>query len=125
MGMCSLQCSAIDFVQMTDTYTILSWNFLCSTSPYGKSRFTVGILSIGTYRSKQTVQTQIRLLQKEQSDLGLHCLPFHQLPLDALLHCKTKMFKLYNNYGNIFHCPNFYNFYGSYLQNASYRCNNE
>ena len=25
----------------------------------------------------QTVQTQIRLLLKEQSDQGLHCLPFH------------------------------------------------
>ena len=28
-------------------------------------------------RSMQPVQTQIRLLLKEQSDLGLHCLPFH------------------------------------------------
>ena len=26
---------------------------------------------------RQTVQTQIRLLLKEQSDLGLHCLPFY------------------------------------------------
>ena len=25
----------------------------------------------------QTVQTQIRLLLEEQSDQGLHCLPFH------------------------------------------------
>ena len=28
-------------------------------------------------RSEQTVQTLIRLLQKEQSDQGLHCLPFN------------------------------------------------
>ena len=27
----------------------------------------------------QTVQTQIKLLLKEQSDQGLHCLPFHQV----------------------------------------------
>ena len=27
--------------------------------------------------SRQTVQTQIRLLQEEQSDQGLHCLPLH------------------------------------------------
>ena len=27
--------------------------------------------------SRQTVQTQIRLLLKEQSDQGLHCLPMH------------------------------------------------
>ena len=26
---------------------------------------------------ERTVQTQIRLLLEEQSDLGLHCLPFH------------------------------------------------
>ena len=38
---------------------------------------TVKILSTRTDRSEQTVQTQIRLLQKEQSDQGLHCLPFH------------------------------------------------
>ena len=29
----------------------------------------------GTERSEQTVQTQIRLLLKEQSDQGLHSLP--------------------------------------------------
>ena len=40
----------------------------------------------------QTVQTKIRLLQKEQSDLGLHCLPFHMYLLDVLTHCKNKMF---------------------------------
>ena len=33
------------------------------------------ILSL--YMSGQTVQTQIRLLLEEQSDQGLHCLPFH------------------------------------------------
>ena len=27
----------------------------------------------------QTVQAQIRLLLKEQSDQGLHCLPFHRV----------------------------------------------
>ena len=34
---------------------------------------TVMIISFWTYRSGQTVQTQIRLLLKEQSDQGLHC----------------------------------------------------
>ena len=34
------------------------------------------ILSIGTAGDEQTVQTQIRLLLREQSDQGLHCLPF-------------------------------------------------
>ena len=38
---------------------------------------TVKVLSIGTDRAKQTVQNQIRLLLMEQSDQGLHCLPFH------------------------------------------------
>ena len=34
---------------------------------------TVIILNIGTDRSEQTVQTQIRLLLMEQSDQGLLC----------------------------------------------------
>ena len=34
----------------------------------------------GTFRSEQTVQTQIRLLQKEQSDQDLHCFAFDLLP---------------------------------------------
>ena len=41
---------------------------------------TVQILCIGTDRSQQTV------LLKKQSDQGLHCLPFHQHLLDAMLH---------------------------------------
>ena len=39
--------------------------------------YTVMILSFQTYRSGQTVQTQIRLLIEEQSHQGLHCLLFH------------------------------------------------
>ena len=35
------------------------------------------ILSFGTDRSGQTVLTKIRLLLEEQSDQGLHCLPFN------------------------------------------------
>ena len=38
---------------------------------------TVKVLSIGTDRCEQTVQTQIRLLFMEQSDQGLHYLLFH------------------------------------------------
>ena len=38
---------------------------------------TVMILSFRTDRSRQTVQTQIRLLLEDQSDQGLHCLQFH------------------------------------------------
>ena len=34
----------------------------------------------------QIVQTQIRLLLKEQSDQGLHCLPFRPHRLDSLLY---------------------------------------
>ena len=53
---------------------------------------TVHILYIGTDRSQQTVQTKIRLLLKKQSDQGLHCLPFHQHLLDALMQCYIKLF---------------------------------
>ena len=38
--------------------------------------YTVITLSSQTYRSGQTVQTQIRLLLEEQSDQGLHYLLF-------------------------------------------------
>ena len=56
------------------------------------NRYTVQILCIGTDRSQQTVQTKIRLLLKKQSDQGLHCLPFHQHLLDALMQCYIKLF---------------------------------
>ena len=49
---------------------------------------TVMILSFWTDRSGQTVQTQIRLLLEEQSDQGLHCLPFCLHLLDILLYGK-------------------------------------
>ena len=45
---------------------------------------TVIFLSFRTDRSEQTVQTQIRLLLEEQSDQGLHCLPFRLHRLDSL-----------------------------------------
>ena len=47
---------------------------------------TVMILRFRTDMPGQTVQTQIRLLLKEQSDQGLHCLPFRQHRLDSLLY---------------------------------------
>ena len=46
---------------------------------------TVMILSFRTDMPGQTVQTKIRLLQ-EQSDQGLHCLPFRLHYLDSLLY---------------------------------------
>ena len=51
---------------------------------------TIKVLNIGTDRSEQTVQTQIRLLLKEQSDQGIHCLPFHLHVFDILLHSISK-----------------------------------
>ena len=56
--------------------------------------YTVIILNIGTDRSEQTVQTQIRLLLMEQSDLGLPCLLFCLHLLDTILHCKIQLFQL-------------------------------
>ena len=53
-----------------------------------KSWNTVIILNIGTDRSEQTVQTQIRLLLMEQSDQGLLCLLFCMHLLNTILHCK-------------------------------------
>ena len=47
---------------------------------------TVMSLSFRTDRPGQTVQTQIRLLLEEQSDQGLHCLPFRLHRLDLVLY---------------------------------------
>ena len=55
---------------------------------------TVIILNIGTDRSEQTVQTQIRLLLMEQSDQGLLCLLFCLQFLNTILHCKIQLFQL-------------------------------
>ena len=54
---------------------------------------TVIILNIGTDRSEQTVQTQIRLLLMEQSDQGLLCLLFCLHLLNTILHCKIQLFQ--------------------------------
>ena len=59
-----------------------------------KKRITVIILNIGTDRSEQTVQTQIRLLLMEQSDQGLLCLLFCLHLLNTILHCKIQLFHL-------------------------------
>ena len=55
---------------------------------------TVIILNIGTDKSEQTVQTQIRLLLMEQSDQDLLCLLFCLHLLNTILHCKTQLFQL-------------------------------
>ena len=47
---------------------------------------TVMILSFRTDMPGQTVQTRIRLFLEEQSDQGLHCLPFRLHRLDSLLY---------------------------------------
>ena len=54
---------------------------------------TVMILSFRTDMPWQTVQTQIRLLLEEQSDQGLHCLPFRLHRLDSLLYGRATYFK--------------------------------
>ena len=60
----------------------------------GVTKSTVIILNIGTDRSEQTVQTQIRLLLMEQSDQGLLCLVFCLHLLNTILHCKIQLFQL-------------------------------
>ena len=62
------------------------------------SGLTITTLSFRTYRSGQTVQTQIRLLLEEQSDQGLHCLLFN-------LHLFDNIASLFEFYSKIFWCP--------------------
>ena len=72
---------ASDVAQFLDQLAAI----LRSTSYFNK-RSTVMILSFRTDMHGQTVQTQIRQLLEEQSDQGLHCLPFRLHRLDSLLY---------------------------------------
>ena len=58
------------------------------------TNITTCTVNIGTDRSEQTVQTQIRLLLMEQSDQGLLCLLFCLHLLNTILHCKIQLFQL-------------------------------
>ena len=68
------------------------------------------IRSFLTDRSGQTEQTQIRLLLEEQSDQGLHCLPFHVHLLDTLLYGITFLFEFRGITSNISGVQKFRNF---------------
>ena len=70
-----------------------NWNASQATDR-PSNKHTVIILNIGTDRSEQTLQTQIRLLLMEQSDQGLLCLLFCLHLLNTLLHCKIQLFQL-------------------------------
>ena len=54
---------------------------------------TVMSLSFRTDMPGQTVQTQIRLLLEEQSDQGLHCLPFRLHRFDSLRYGRATVFR--------------------------------
>ena len=59
-------------------------------------------ISFRTNRSKQTVQTLIRLLLEEQSDQGLHCLLLHLHLLETFLllgHPKPKKMLIFRFVG--------------------------
>ena len=64
-------------------------------------------LSFQTDRTRQTVQTQIRLLLEEQSDQGLHCLQFPLHLLDALLYGIAIMFNFKGDYSKFSGVQNF------------------
>ena len=51
------------------------------------------ILNFGTDRSRQTVQTQVRLLLEEQSDQGLRFLLFHLHDFDKIPSGLTSLFE--------------------------------
>ena len=55
-------------------------------------------LSIRTDRTDKTMKTLIRLLLEEQSDQGLHCLPFYLVHLHITPQRKPKLF----NFNRIF-----------------------
>ena len=66
-------------------YIDLCFQYACKSID-SKCHGTVMIWSFRTDMPGQTVQTQIRLLLEEQSDQGLHCLPFRLHRLDSWLY---------------------------------------
>ena len=82
---------------------------MAAITEYGETQNFI-LIKLPYEKSEQTMQTQIRLLLQEQSDQGLHCLPFHLHFLDALdyiIKPKVKDSHLDCN----FKCLNLYNFY--------------
>ena len=77
-----------------DTFTLMRPLGLINLVITGTQPTTVIILNIRTDMSEQTVQTQIRLLLKEQSEQGLLCLLFCLHLLNTILHCKIQLFQL-------------------------------
>ena len=75
-------CLNFRIITATDSGVQIFWNF------------TVMILSFRTDMPGQTVQTQIRLLLEEQSDQGLHCLPFHLHHLDSMVEPHNSNFRV-------------------------------
>ena len=68
---------------------ILNMDFFCAIivhllADLGVPQLIVMILNFWTDRSRQLVQTQIRLLLEEQSDQGLHYLLFNLHILDEI-----------------------------------------
>ena len=72
--------------------------------------YTVKTLIFRTDRSGQTVQTQIRLLLEEQSDLGLHCLLFHLHHFNKIPYALASLFEFLVDYSKVFGIQKFRNF---------------
>ena len=82
------------FVVIGHCSVSFSWQFWAAWLPKYNLQKIINaykIQSILTHSSEQTVQIQIRLLPKEHSDQGLHCLPFHLHHEDASLHLKPNI----------------------------------
>ena len=71
----------------------------------GRNNTTMKILCIETDKSKQTVQTQIRLLLREQSDQSLQRLTCVCNIWTLFCFVKTNLFYFGDNYGIYLKCP--------------------
>ena len=79
---------------LNKVYLICCVNSDCPMQPLRFSIYaTVMAQSFRTDRSGQTVQTQIRLLLREQSDQGLHCLLFHLYLLNKIFYGLVSVFE--------------------------------
>ena len=57
----------------------------------------------------------IRMLLEEQSDQGLHCMPFHSHLLDNVPYSFVSLFEFQVDYCNVFLCPKILELYDNLL----------
>ena len=95
---------------------VLKWLKYCWEGRKIASHLSIVLLYAVDYRKnfkywdmyvwENSVDSDQTALKEEQSNQDLHCLPFYLHLLEALRHCRIKLFYNKDNYGSWSGCPN-------------------